>query len=394
MSGFASLVGHTKLVRLARLSELTGCDIVAKAEFLNPGGSIKDRAAVAMLEKFDAEREKGNEKKDAEHRVQVVEGTAGNTGVALAHVCRQRRWDLTVFVPPKTAKAKVERLERLGASVVVCASASAGEPAHFFSRAKVFAEEARKARGASRVLLCDQFSNVANRDAHFRGTGPELWEQTGDLEPAQGSGRRLDYFVCATGTGGTLAGVSRFLKEQDPAVHCVLLDSPGQLAAMVPPAGGNGGEHAAAARSKDELVSLFGTEDGTLLEGVSSGRLYDHFSAMRIDSVLRFKDNEAIAMVHHLYQHEGLFLGGTSGANVLGAFLLACKVGPGHRIATVLPDGGAAYEAKLYSDEWLEESGFSVRCNQDDYEPFFDTALDLNGIARSAARREDEDKKT
>jgi cysteine synthase len=317
-SGFSRTVGNTPLIRLERFSVETGCEILGKAEFLNPGGSVKDRAARAIVD--DAER-RGTLRPGGT----VVEGTAGNTGIGLAHVCNERGYQCVIVMPDNQSPEKRQLIEALGAEVRLVKTVPYSDPNHY---QRVAARTAQEIEGA---IWANQFDNTVNAQAHFETTGPEIWAQT------EG---RIDAFVAASGTGGTLGGVSRFLKTQRPDVCIVLADPPGS--------------------SLYEFVrngALKATGAGSITEGIGIGRVTANLAGAPIDDALHIEDAETVTYVYRLLHEEGLFLGSTSGINVAAAVRIARRLGPGHRIVTVLCDGGAKYLSRLFNSGWLEQKG-------------------------------------
>ncbi len=316
--GFAGTIGNTPLLRLTKLSAETGCEILGKAEFLNPGGSVKDRAARAIID--DAER-----RGTLHPGGVVVEGTAGNTGIGLAHVCNARGYRLIITMPDNQSPEKFQLLEALGAEVQRIKAVPYKDPNHY---QKVAGRLAQEIEGA---IWANQFDNTANAQAHFDTTGPEIWAQTDG---------RLDAFVVATGTGGTLAGVSRYLKSKRPGVRIVLADPPGS--------------------SLYEYVrsgELKATGTGSITEGIGIGRVTANLATARIDSAVFVDDEETVRFAYRLLREEGLFLGSTSAINVAAAVRVARELGPGHTIVTVLCDGGAKYMSRLFNRSWLEQKG-------------------------------------
>jgi cysteine synthase A len=318
--GFAGTVGNTPLMRIPSLSEATGCTILAKCEHLNPGGSVKDRAALFMLDdamKTGALAPGGT----------VVEGTAGNTGIGLALLARARGLRCIIVMPSNQSDEKVALLRTLGARVELVEPCSFSSDAHYYHTARRRADE----EGG---FWANQFENPMNAEAHYRGTGPELWRQTNG---------QLDAFVCATGTGGTIGGTTAYLKEQRKDVHCAVADAEGSsMYAWV------------TERTLDAPGS-------SLLEGIGIKRVTANFARARLDSALRVRDAEAIEMVYYLARREGLFVGGSAGLNVTAAVKLARRLGPGKVIVTVLCDGASRYLSRLFSEDWLAEHGFRVK---------------------------------
>jgi cysteine synthase len=320
--GFAAAIGDTPLIRLNRFSEETGCEILGKAEFMNPGGSVKDRAALAIID--DAERS-GRLKPGST----VVEGTAGNTGIGLAHVCNARGYRCVIVMPDNQSPEKYQTIETLGAEVLRVKTVPYSDPNHYQKVARRLAEELPDA------VWANQFDNTANRDAHERTTGPEIWSQT------EG---RLDAFVAATGTGGTLGGVSRFLAKQTNArgrkVHVSLADPQGSSLYHFVRHG-----------------ELKATGSSSITEGIGIGRVTANLDGAPIDDALHITDVECVRTVYRLLRDEGLFLGSTSGVNVAAALQIAKRLGPGHTIVTILCDTGNKYQSRLYNRKWLAEKG-------------------------------------
>lgn len=351
-SGFCSLVGNTPLVRVASLSELTGCDIFGKCEFQQPGGSVKDRAAKFMIEGLE---EKGLL---TPGKSCLVEATAGNTGVALALVGLQKKYKCVFCYPEYASEEKVSVLRTLGAELIKCPAVPGSDPRHFQQTAKRIVQEREN------CVYVAQFDNTDNAKAHFETTGPEVFEQT------NGS---IDGFVVATGTGGTLAGTSRFLKSVKPSCAIYTLDTPGQGITF---------EREGNKMSVRERLDHEKSKGTIATEGIGSGRLYENIrrGAEFVDGVFKFDDASTVSCAHFLLQREGLFVGGSAAANMLGAFLLAKKLGPGHVIVTVLCDGGQRSASKLFNDEWLEKNGFTSRCGKEEPITFLEKTLDLNGL--------------
>ncbi len=316
--GFTGSIGNTPLIRLARLSEETGCEILGKAEFMNPGGSVKDRAAKWIV--LDAERRglllPGGT---------VVEGTAGNTGIGIAHVCNARGYRCVIVMPDNQSAEKYQIIETLGAELRKVPAVPYSNPNQY---QKVAARLAQELPGA---IWANQFDNTANRDAHIESTGPEIWIDTDG---------KVDAFCASTGTGGTLAGVARYLKSRSGAVRIVLLDPPGSSLYHYIKDG--------------ELKSDGGS---SITEGIGTGRVTANLAGAPIDDAMRISDAEMLRTVYRLLREEGLLVGSTSGVNVAGALRLARQLGPGHTIVTVLCDGGARYQSRLFNRAWLAERG-------------------------------------
>ncbi|KAL0640071.1 Cysteine synthase 1 [Maublancomyces gigas] len=322
VNGFVGAIGNTPLIRLNRLSDESGCDIYGKAEFMNPGGSVKDRAALYLVKEAE---EKGLVKPGGT----IVEGTAGNTGIGLAHVCRSKGYKCVIYMPDTQSQGKIDLLRLLGAEVYPVPAVAFENPENYNHQAK------RHAESIDNAVWTNQFDNTANRRAHIETTGPELWAQLAG---------RLDGFTCATGTGGTLAGVTRYLKEvSDGRTECWLADPPGSVLHSYITSGGK-----LAARSGSSIT-----------EGIGQGRITDNLKPEinLINNSLSISDEKSIAMVYRLLDEEGLYMGASSALNVVAAYELALKLGPGKTVATVLCDGAYRYADRLFSRKWLESKG-------------------------------------
>jgi cysteine synthase A len=313
---FLAAVGGTPLIRLRGPSEATGCEILAKAEFMNPGGSVKDRAARAIV-------------LDAEQRGvlapggTVVEGTAGNTGIGLAHVCAARGYRCVIVMPDNQSAEKYGLVSALGAQVHKVKTVPYADPNHY---QKVAGRMAGEIAGA---VWANQFDNTANRRAHVASTGPEIWAQTGG---------RVDAFVSASGTGGTLAGTAEFLKSKNPKIRTVLADPPGS-----------------ALYEYIKNGALKATGSGSITEGIGIGRITANMAGAPIDDAVHIPDDETVAQVYRLLREEGLFVSSTSGVNVAAAIRVARELGPGHVVVTILCDSGAKYLSRLFNREWLAQ---------------------------------------
>src|SRR5689334_11205283 len=315
--GFAGAIGNTPLIRLAKLSKETGCEILGKAEFLNPGGSVKDRAALFIVR--DAER-RGTLKPGGT----VVEGTAGNTGIGLAHICAARGYRCVIVIPDNQSQEKFDLLRTLGAEVRPVPPKPYADPDNYQKIA------GRLAGSLPNAIWAQQFDNVVNRQAHYATTGPEIWRDTDG---------RVDAFVSAVGTGGTLAGTARFLKEKKAAVRIVLADPQGSaLFNWV-----KTGELKAAGSS--------------ITEGIGTTRITANFEGTPVDDAVQVDDPRAVAMVYRLLREEGLFCGGSTGINVAAAVEVAKSLGPGHTVVTLLCDRGSLYQQRLFNPAWLKEKG-------------------------------------
>ncbi|MGN7096902.1 cysteine synthase A [Brevundimonas diminuta] len=316
------LIGNTPLVRLKRASEATGCEILGKAEFLNVGGSIKDRAALSIIR---AARASGALKPGGT----IVEGTAGNTGIGLALVGAALGHPV-VIVMPRTQTEEKKRAVRLhGARLIEVDPAPFASPNHFVHFSRRLAEELNDIE-TNGAYYADQFDNLANRQAHYEATGPEIWKQTDG---------RIDGFICAVGSGGTLTGTTTYLREQNPALKIGLADVPGA-----------------------SLYSWFTEgvlkgEGGSVAEGIGVNRITGNLNGLSVDHAYRIEDAEFLPILFDLVREEGLSLGPSSGVNIAGAIRMARDLGPGHTIVTVLCDAGQRYASKIYDQAFLNARG-------------------------------------
>ena len=317
--GFVGSIGNTPLIRLRAASESTGCTILGKAEFLNPGGSVKDRAALYII--LDAEK-RGVLRPGGV----IVEGTAGNTGIGLALVGNARGYRTVIVIPQTQSQEKKDMLRLCGADLREVPAVPYRDPNNYVHVSERLAAElaAGEPNGA---LWANQWDNTANRDGHMASTGPEIWEQTAG---------RVDGFVCSIGTGGTLAGVSMFLKHKNPAIRTAAADPMG--AAMY-----EWIKHG-------ELKS----EGSSVTEGIGLGRVTKNIEGAPLDDAYQIPDQEALPVVFDLLRHEGLCVGGSSGINVAGAIRLAKDLGPGHTVVTILADSGTRYQLKLFNPDFLK----------------------------------------
>lgn len=317
--GFSGAIGNTPLLRLGKLSAETGCEILGKAEFLNPGGSVKDRAALYII-------------RDAERRGllaaggTVVEGTAGNTGIGLAHLCAARGYRCVIVIPDNQSPEKIELLRVLGAEVQMVPPKPYADPDNYQKIAS------RLAASLPNAIWANQFDNVVNRQAHLETTGPEIWRDT--------SGR-VDAFVCATGTGGTLAGVARCLKACNSKVRIVLADPQGS------------------ALYNWVKTGDLKAEGTSITEGIGTSRVTANLDGTPVDDAVQVSDRSCVNMVYRLLREEGLFVGGSSGINVAAAVAVAKQLGPGHTVVTLLCDRGGLYLKRLFNPDWLKEKGLS-----------------------------------
>ncbi|KAK9474500.1 tryptophan synthase beta subunit-like PLP-dependent enzyme [Dipodascopsis tothii] len=320
--GFVGAVGNTPLIKLKSLSAETGANVYGKAEFMNPGGSVKDRAALFVIE-------------DAERRgligpgATIVEGTAGNTGIGLAHICRAKGYKCVIYMPNTQSQGKIDLLRLLGAEVYPVPAVAFDNPDNYNHQAKRHAERLENA------VWTNQFDNTANRQAHIETTGPEIWAQTGG---------KIDGFTCSTGTGGSFAGTTRYLKTvSDGRVKAFLADPPGSVLYSYIKSGGT-------------LVDRSGS---SITEGIGQGRVTDNLAADidLVDDALHIADDKTIRMVYRLLDQDGLYLGASSCLNVVAAYEMAQRLGPGSTVVTLLCDGAYRYADRLFSRSWLESKG-------------------------------------
>jgi cysteine synthase A len=324
--GFVGTVGNTPLIKLRQVSEATGCTILGKAEFLNPGGSVKDRAALGMIE-------------DAEQRGAIrpggviVEGTAGNTGIGLALVANARGYRTVIVIPDTQSQEKKDMLRLCGAKLIEVPAVPFKDPNHYVHTAERMGKELAESEPKG-AFYANQWDNLANRTFHIKTTGPEIWDQTDGT---------VDGFICAIGTGGTLAGVSMALKERNKDVKIGLAD----------PAGASMYEYFEHGTPKP-------SEGSSIAEGIGQGRVTGNVDGTPVDIPFLIPDAEALPYGFDLLEHEGLCVGGSSAINVAGAVRLAREMGPGHTIVTILADFGTRYQSKLFNPAFLKEKGLPV----------------------------------
>lgn len=317
-NGFIETIGNTPLIRLRGVSEETGCDILGKAEFLNPGGSVKDRAAKAIVLAAEASGE-------LRPGGIVVEGTAGNTGIGLAHVCNVRGYRCVIVIPETQSPEKLDLLRTLGAEVRTVPAVPYANPENFQHRAGRLAEETEN------TIWANQFDNLANQEIHLTTTGPEIWRDTNG---------KIDAFISTAGTGGTIAGTTVFLKSKNKKVLTVLADPTGTATWHY---------------VKHGEAKMVG--EGSIAEGIGNSRITGNFAGAKVDDAEMIPDQECVDTVYRLLHEDGLFLGGSSGINVAAAVRVARRLGPGHVIVTILCDSGARYQSRLFNREWLEGKG-------------------------------------
>jgi cysteine synthase A len=324
--GFIGSVGNTPLIKLRRASEETGCTILGKAEFLNPGGSVKDRAALAII-------------KDAEERGAlrpggvIVEGTAGNTGIGLALVGNARGYRTVIVMPETQSQEKKDMLRLCGAELVEVPALPYANPNNYQHVGKRLAAQLRKSE-PNGVLFADQWNNLDNAKAHYESTGPEIWEQTGG---------KIDGFICSVGTGGTLAGTTRYLKEKNRGIVTACADP-----------------HGFAMYELFKHGQAKSTPGNSITEGIGLGRVTPVIETAKVDDAFLVSDEEAVTVIYDLLEHEGLCLGGSTGVNVAGAIKLAKQLGPGKTIVTILCDSGNRYQSKLFNPEFMRSKKLPV----------------------------------
>ncbi|MFG1294181.1 cysteine synthase A [Xanthobacter variabilis] len=324
-NGLVESIGNTPLIRLKRASEQTGCDILAKAEFLNPGQSVKDRAALGII-------------KDAIARGAlrpggvIVEGTAGNTGIGLALVAAPFGFRTVIVIPETQSQEKKDMLRLAGATLVEVPAVPYSNPNNYVKYSGRLAEALAKSE-PNGAIWANQFDNVANRQAHMDTTGPEIYAQTDG---------KVDGFICAVGSGGTLAGIGMALKERNSAIKIALADPPG------------------AALYSYYTTGKLASEGSSITEGIGQGRITANLEGAPVDLAFQIPDSESVPVVFDLLEHEGLCVGGSSGVNVAGAIRLAREMGPGHTIVTILADYGTRYQSKLFNPDFLRSKNLPV----------------------------------
>ena len=318
-NNFVEAIGNTPLIKLKYPSKITGCKIYGKAEFLNPGGSIKDRAAKAII--LDAIKD--GKLKDGGI---IVEGTAGNTGIGLGLVGNSMGFKTIIVMPETQSQEKKDALNLIGCELKLVPALPYSNPGNYIRQSETLANELNKS-DRNGDLWANQFDNISNMNGHFNTTGPEIWEQLDG---------KVDGFTCAVGTGGTLAGVSKYLKEKKEDIKIFLSDPYGSALYNY--------------YKKDELKA----EGNSITEGIGQGRITENLKDLVIDNAVRINDKEALEMIFKLLKEEGLFLGGSSGINVCGAIKMAEKLGPGHNVVTILCDSGQRYQSKIWNKSFLK----------------------------------------
>ncbi|BAM89937.1 cysteine synthase [Bradyrhizobium oligotrophicum S58] len=319
-------IGNTPLIKLKRASEATGCTILGKAEFMNPGQSVKDRAGKWMI--LEAEK-----RGDLKPGGLVVEATAGNTGIGLAVVASARGYRTLIVIPDSQSQEKKDTLRLCGAELVEVPVLPFSNPNNYQHVGRRLADELRKTE-PNGVLFADQWNNLDNAKAHYESTGPEIWQQTDG---------KVDGFICALGTGGTIAGTSRYLKEKNKNIVTACADPHG---------------FAMYEWFKNGVVKS--TPGDSITEGIGIGRVTPVIETAKVDTAFLVSDEDAVNTIYDLLQHEGLCLGGSTGVNVAGAVQLAKQLGPGHTIVTILCDSGNRYQSKLYNPEFMRSKNLPV----------------------------------
>ena len=319
-------IGNTPLIKLTRASEATGCTILGKAEFMNPGQSVKDRAGKWMI--LEAEK-----RGDLKPGGLVVEATAGNTGIGLAVVASARGYRTLILIPETQSQEKKDVLRLCGAELLEVPALPFSNPNNYQHVGKRLADQLRKTE-PNGVLFADQWNNLDNAKAHYESTGPEIWQQTGG---------KVDGFICSVGTGGTLAGISAYLKEKNRGIVTACADPHGYA-----------------------MYELFkhgeakSTPGGSITEGIGLGRVTPVIETAKVDDAFLVPDEEAVSIIYDLLEHEGLCVGGSTGINVAGAIRLARQLGPGHTIVTVLCDSGYRYQSKLFNPDFMRSKNLPV----------------------------------
>ena len=318
-------VGNTPLIRLSRASALTGCEILAKAEWMNPAGSVKDRAAKWII----AQAEK---QKILSRDTTIIEGTAGNTGIALTLLASSRGYRSKIIIPETQTAEKKDALRQIGAELIEVPAVPYKDPRNYARYSGELAAQMNAEKPGS-AFWANQFDNVANKQAHYESTGPEIWQQCAG---------QLDGFICAVGSGGTLGGVSEYLRSVHPAIKIGLGDPYG------------------AALYSYYTTGELASEGSSITEGIGQGRITENLKQLKVDVAWRISDKDALEQIYDLIEHEGIFVGLSSGVNIAGAIAMAKELGPGHRIATILCDNASRYASKLFNPDFLKEKGLPV----------------------------------
>ena len=323
--GFMESIGNTPLIRLKKASEITKCEIYGKAEFMNPGGSVKDRAAKAIIqnaEKVDGLKVGGT----------IVEGTAGNTGISLAMCANSRGYKTVIVLPETQSQEKKDMLRICGADLRLVPAVPYKDPNNYVRYSEKLAKDLAK-ENSNGVIWANQFDNTANLEGHYNSTGPEIWQQT------KGN---IDGFICSVGSGGTIAGISKFLKEQKSDVTIGLSDPLGSALYNF--------------YQNGELKA----EGNSISEGIGQGRITENLNCAKIDKAYQVSDEEALPLIFDLHSQEGLLLGGSSAINVAGAIRMAKEMGPGKTIVTILCDSGSRYFSKLWNTDFLKSKNLPL----------------------------------
>ena len=324
-NNFLEMVGNTPLIRLNAVSDATGCEIYGKAEFANPGGSVKDRAAKGIIEAAEASGAltKGGI---------IVEGTAGNTGISLTLAGNSRGYKSVIVMPETQSQEKKDALRLCGADLRLVPAVPYRDPNNYVRYSERLADELREELGGG-VIWANQFDNTANRDGHIAGTAPEIWAQTNGT---------IDGFICAVGSGGTLGGMSAYLKAQNPDIQIGLADPHGS------------------ALFHHYQHGALKAEGNSISEGIGQGRITGNLEDIIVDRSYRVSDEQALPIIYDLMQHEGLFLGGSSAINIAGAVEMAKELGPGHKIVTILCDSGQRYQSKVWNPDFLRSKNLPI----------------------------------
>ena len=323
--GFMESIGNTPLIRLKKASEITKCEIYGKAEFMNPGGSVKDRAARAIIqnaEKVDGLKVGGT----------IVEGTAGNTGISLAMCANAKGYKTVIVLPETQSQEKKDMLRICGADLRLVPAVPYKDPNNYVRYSEQLAKDLSK-ENSNGVIWANQFDNTANLEGHYNSTGPEIWQQTKG---------KIDGFICSVGSGGTIAGISKFLKEQKSNVTIGLSDPLGSALYNF--------------YQNGELKS----EGNSISEGIGQGRITENLNCAKIDKAYQVSDEEALPIIFDLHSQEGLLLGGSSAINVAGAIRMAKDMGPGKTIVTILCDSGSRYFSKLWNIDFLKSKNLPL----------------------------------
>ena len=321
----SQMIGNTPLIKLRKLSEITGCSIYGKAEFMNPGGSVKDRAAKAIIEHAEqtgALQQGGT----------IVEGTAGNTGISLSLIGNSKGYKTVIVMPETQSQEKKDALRLCGADLRLVPAVPYRDPNNYVRYSERLAQELNDEHGGG-VIWANQFDNTANMNGHYTSTGPEFYAQTD---------KKIDGFICAVGSGGTLAGVSKYLKEQNKNIQIGLADP-----------------HGSALFSYYQHGTL-ASEGNSVSEGIAQGRITKNLEHAEVDMAFRLSDHEALPLIYDLMLEEGLYLGGSSAINIAGALAMAKQMGPGHTICTILCDSGQRYQSKIWNPEFLRSKDLPV----------------------------------